>query len=103
MRWRRMGSLATILIVALLLVACGGSEPAGTPGTSSPAEGSDEAEPPAAAEKVLYIGSAYDIVSLDPAKFEDVNSRQAAFNIHAQLVQYKPGTAELEPGLAESW
>ncbi|HEX6989891.1 MAG TPA: ABC transporter substrate-binding protein [Bacillota bacterium] len=103
MRWRRMGSLATILIAALLLVACGGSEPAGTPGGSSPAGGSDEGEQPAAGEKVLYIGSAYDIVSMDPAKFEDVSSRQVAFNIHAQLVQYKPGTAELEPGLAESW
>lgn len=97
-----MGLVATVLLVALLVTACGGSAPAGTPGSSEsggePGSGSRGSEP-----KVLYVGLPYDMVTLDPAKFEDVNSRQLAFNIHAQLVQYKPGTAEIEPGLAKEW
>lgn len=98
-----MGALAAVLIAALLLVACGGSGSTSSSGgpDADGAGGSTGSGDPG--EKVLYFGSSYDIVSMDPARFEDVNSRQLAFNIHAQLVQYKPGTAELEPGLAEDW
>jgi peptide/nickel transport system substrate-binding protein len=40
---------------------------------------------------------------LDPALAGDTDSLTAVFNIFDRLVQYKPGSLEIEPSLASSW
>jgi ABC-type transport system substrate-binding protein len=52
---------------------------------------------------VLIYGRGGDSVSLDPAKETDGESLNVCDNIFDTLVQFKLGTTEIEPGLAESW
>ena len=51
----------------------------------------------------LIFGRGGDSVGLDPALEEDGESFKVCDNIYDTLVQYKEGSAELEPGLARSW
>jgi peptide/nickel transport system substrate-binding protein len=52
---------------------------------------------------VLIYGRGGDSVSLDPAKETDGESLNVCDNIFETLVQFKLGTTEIEPGLAQSW
>jgi peptide/nickel transport system substrate-binding protein len=52
---------------------------------------------------VLVYGRGGDSVSLDPARETDGESLNVCDNIFETLVRFKPGTTEIEPGLAESW
>jgi len=52
---------------------------------------------------VLIYGRGGDSVSLDPGKETDGESLNVADNVFDTLVQFKVGTTEVEPGLAESW
>jgi peptide/nickel transport system substrate-binding protein len=52
---------------------------------------------------VLIYGRGGDSVSLDPAKETDGESLNVCDNIFDGLVQFKPGTTEVIPALAESW
>jgi len=52
---------------------------------------------------VLIYGRGGDSVSLDPAKETDGESLNVCDNIFDTLVQFKDGTTEIEPGLAQSW
>ncbi len=51
----------------------------------------------------LVFGRGGDSVGLDPAFEVDGESFKVCDNIYDTLVQYKEGSTELEPGLAESW
>lgn len=52
---------------------------------------------------VFIYGRGGDSVSLDPGKETDGESLNVCDNIFDTLVQFKPGSTEIEPGLAESW
>lgn len=52
---------------------------------------------------VLVYGRGGDSVSLDPARETDGESLNVCDNIFEGLVMFKPGTTEIQPGLAESW
>ena len=52
---------------------------------------------------VLVFGRAGDAVGLDPARETDGESFYIADNIYNCLVEFKPGTTEIIPALAESW
>jgi peptide/nickel transport system substrate-binding protein len=52
---------------------------------------------------VLIYGRGGDSVSLDPAKETDGESLNVSDSIFDTLVQFKLGTTEVEPGLAQSW
>ncbi|WP_298492177.1 ABC transporter substrate-binding protein [uncultured Maritimibacter sp.] len=52
---------------------------------------------------VLIVGQIAEPKSLDPAAVTAVNDFRILVNIYEGLVQYAPGTLEVEPGLAESW
>lgn len=52
---------------------------------------------------VLIYGRGGDAVSLDPAKETDGESLNVCDNIFDTLIQFKDGSTELEPGLAERW
>ena len=51
----------------------------------------------------LIFGRGGDSVGLDPAHEEDGESFKVCENIYEPLVQYKDGSTEVEPALAESW
>jgi len=57
----------------------------------------------AQAENVLVFGSAGDASRLDPADVTDGESIQRMDNIFEGLVEYKSGSTEVQPCLAESW
>lgn len=54
-------------------------------------------------EKTLVVGLEAEPTALDPAQISDFNSFRATFPMFDTLPQFKPGTTEVEPGLAESW
>lgn len=51
----------------------------------------------------LVFGRSGDSVSLDPAHASDSESFYASSALYDNLVQFKYGSTEIEPGLAESW
>jgi ABC-type transport system substrate-binding protein len=51
----------------------------------------------------LVIGRSGDAVKLDPAVITDGESSNPVEQIFDNLVRYVPGTAKIEPALAESW
>lgn len=59
--------------------------------------------PAALAAGVLSYGRGADSVSLDPGKETDGESLSVSSNIFDTLVQFKPGTTEVVPGLAETY
>jgi ABC-type transport system substrate-binding protein len=52
---------------------------------------------------VLVFGRGGDAVGLDPAREDDGESFYIADNVYETLVEFKPGTTDVMPGLAESW
>jgi len=54
-------------------------------------------------EVVLVFGSSGDAARLDPADVTDGESIQRMDNIFEGLVEFKSGTTEIQPCLAESW
>ena len=56
-----------------------------------------------AKESVLLFGSSGDAATLDPGDASDGETIQRLDNIFEGLVQFKPGTVEIEPCLATSW
>ncbi len=58
---------------------------------------------PAHAAETLRVRVLGDISTLDPAHIYSPNENYLAWNIYNALIRYKPGTAQLEPDLAERW
>lgn len=56
-----------------------------------------------AAEQTLHVRLLGDIEGLDPAHIRSPHENYLAWNIYNALIRYRPGTAELEPDLAERW
>lgn len=51
----------------------------------------------------IIVGRPRDASSLDPALVSDNESVEIAEQLYDKLLNFKPGTAEVEPGLATSW
>jgi len=51
----------------------------------------------------LVVGLEAEPTSLDPHQLTDYNSVRAAAALFETLTQFKPGTTEIMPALAESW
>jgi peptide/nickel transport system substrate-binding protein len=58
---------------------------------------------PTANASTLVFGSGGDPTSLEPGNIEDGNSIYVQHQIYDRLIDYKPGTTELEPALATEW
>ena len=56
-----------------------------------------------ATESTLIFGRGGDSITLDPAHIEDGESAKVCDMIYDTLIQYREGTTDLEPALAESW
>jgi peptide/nickel transport system substrate-binding protein len=90
--------LLAALALALVAAGCGGDdddEGAGGTGAETTAEG--------ASGGTLVFGTASDPVVLDGSLVSDGESLRVIDQIFETLVSLKPGTTELEPGLAQSW
>ena len=90
--------LATLLF-ALGLAGCGGDDDDDAAGDT----GATETGEASASGGDLVFGTAADPVVLDGALVSDGESLRAIDQIFETLVSLKPGTTELEPGLASSW
>ena len=96
----RLLLLLVTLLLALGLAGCGGDDDdEGATGDTSGATDTGGGE----AGGDLVFGTAADPVVLDGALVSDGESLRAIDQIFETLVALKPGTTELEPGLAESW
>ena len=95
--------LLALLFTAHAMFARGGrgDEPAEPEEKAAPAE--KEEKPKKAPEQVLIFGSSGDVARLDPSDVTDGESIQRMDNIFEALVEYKPGSTEIMPGLATSW
>lgn len=58
---------------------------------------------PAAASSTLTVDMAADPVGLDPQAVEDNSSGFVMSTVYDELVEYKPGTTNVGPGLATHW
>jgi len=87
--------LLLVALFALAAAGCGGGGGGGGTGTS--------AGTTAATGGTLVFGSAADPVALDGILVSDGESSRVIEQIFETLVDLKPGTTDVEPGLAESW
>lgn len=101
MKNRRVATVAAGLILALSLSACvesqretGGNETTG--GSEAPGGG-------ASSDATFIFGAAAVPKHFDPFYASDGETFRIARQIYEQLLSFKPGTAETQPGLAESY
>jgi peptide/nickel transport system substrate-binding protein len=87
-------ALLLVAIVALAAAGCGGDEE-GT-GTGTGTGGGTEGG-------TLVFASSADPVVLDFALISDGESYRPMLQMYETLIKIKPGSTELEPGLAKSW
>ena len=94
--------LSLVLVMALLVTACGGGQSA--PAPAAPSEPGAEAPVTEAPEtdETLIVAQGADPVSLDPHATNDQPSSRVMAQIYERLVVQNE-EMELEPGLAESW
>ncbi|WAL60433.1 ABC transporter substrate-binding protein [Thermocoleostomius sinensis] len=94
-RWQvALCTLAAVLTVTI-------SNCAQQPSTTT--EGAPTTSSPTANASTLVFGSGGDPASLEPGNIEDGNSIYVQHQIYDRLIDYKPGTTELEPALATEW
>src|ERR687892_303390 len=96
-KWHRLLMLLVVALLAFAAAGCGGDDDdeAGDGGTTT--------EAAAAEGGTLVFGTSSDPVVLDGALVSDGESLRVIDQIYESLVSLKPGTTELEPGLAKSW
>jgi peptide/nickel transport system substrate-binding protein len=98
---RRYLPAVLVFLVVFSVVASGCLGGGGTSSTtSSPSQGTSSS-PQVAAQ--LVIGVTDKVTDLDPANAYDFYTWEVLNNVMEGLVKYKPGTLEIEPGLAKSW
>jgi peptide/nickel transport system substrate-binding protein len=86
------------LVLAILLSNCDRTR---TTPTSSPSPLGNS--PAAVSPGTLVYGAGGEPVNLEPGNIEDGNSLIVQQQIYNRLVQFKPGTTDLEPALATEW
>jgi peptide/nickel transport system substrate-binding protein len=95
-KWHRLLMLLVAAMLVLAAAGCGGDDEEADDGgttTEAAAEGGG----------TLVFGTSSDPVVLDGSLVSDGESLRVIDQIFETLVSLKPGTTELEPGLAESW
>mgnify|MGYP000029318114 CR=1 FL=1 len=105
-------ALALIIVIIIIIAGIAGyiatRPPAAPPTTSSPttltpSPTTTPTSPTPVAKKRIVIGVTDKVTDLDPAQAYDFFTWEVLNNIMGGLVQYKPGTTEIVPNLAESW
>ncbi len=100
-RWKewRPAFLAVAFALAIALSNCN------SPSTNQPTNSSSSpANTPAVAPPgALVYGSSGEPVNLEPGNITDGNSVVVQDQIYDRLISFKPGSTDLEPGLATKW
>ncbi len=91
-------TLGLLLLLAAAACGDGAKSPAGPGGTAG--DGGASAQ---SGGGTLVFARGADSKSLDPAVVDDGESVKVITNVFDTLVGFKPGSLELQPGLAESW
>ncbi|WP_261381473.1 ABC transporter substrate-binding protein [Paenibacillus cremeus] len=97
-KWAAAGMMS-VLAISLAVSGC-----SKTP--EAPKQEASKQDTPAPGKKVqdtLIVGRGGDSANLDPAIVTDGESIKIAQQVFDKLLEYKPGTTEVQPGLAESW
>ena len=94
----RLLLLLVTVLFALGVAGCGGDDDEGEAADTGAADTGG-----GAAGGTLVFGTAADPVVLDGALVSDGESLRVIDQIYETLTSLKPGTTEIEPGLAESW
>lgn len=105
MKAKRWSSVILLLMLsmAVVLTGCGGN------GGGNSAEGTNKgtntgAEAPSgSSQDTLIVGRGGDSSSLDPAIVTDGESLKITHQVFDSLLEYKEGTTEVQPSLAEEW
>lgn len=100
--------LALTMVIVFALAGCGGksdgNQPSETPKTTDNTEKKEDPKPEdKKTQDTLVFGRGGDSVNLDPSIVTDGESLKIGHQIFDSLLQYKEGTTEVEPSLAESW
>ncbi len=101
-RWKQLRSaLLAVVALALTVVLSNCNSPSTNQTSSSPVlpPNSSTAAPAGA----LVYGSGGPPVNLEPGNIKDGNSVIVQEQIYNRLIETKPGTTELQPGLASEW
>ncbi|WP_017719940.1 ABC transporter substrate-binding protein [Kamptonema formosum] len=85
----RRAFLAEFFALATLIVSCGAPQNTGSPQTTGTG--------------AVVFGSGGQPVNLEPGNITDGNSIIVQRQIYERLLEFKPGTTELQPSLATSW
>lgn len=96
----------TLLVIAMLLVACAApaAAPTGSESSSEAAPAESSAPGEVSRENTLIFGSDItDIITLDPAAAYEFSGIQAEASIYETLVSFVAGQTGVQPALAESW
>lgn len=106
-KWSSL-ALAVTLGAVLMLSGCGGNNNASTESTAggnTAATAAPDSSPDSAAtsQDTLILGRGGDSASLDPAIVTDGESLKIAHQVFDSLLEYKPGTSEVQASLADSW
>jgi peptide/nickel transport system substrate-binding protein len=98
--WKRSQSIfLAVVAFALAIVLSNCNSPSNqTSNSPSPAT-----SPAAAPSGALVYGAGGQPTSLDPGNITDGNSIMVQDQIYNRLIEAKPGTTEIEPGLATEW
>lgn len=99
MRKWAMGLLVLTLAFSLALAGCGNNN-------NNSANGKKDSDKGTSNKKVqdtLIVGRGGDSVALDPAIVTDGESLKIGHQVFDSLLEYKEGTTEVEPALAETW
>lgn len=89
---------ACVAALALTAAAAGACDPSAGDGDRSHARGRSYRDP-----GTLIVGRVADAISLDPGRITDNESVEVVELVYDKLIQYGPGSNEIQPGLASSW
>ncbi len=92
-KWRGW-RLAIAFLAAIVLTNCTAGNPPSAPVSSGT---------PASSSSALVFGSGGQPVNLEPGNITDGNSLIVQNQIYNRLMEFKPGTTDLEPALATEW
>jgi peptide/nickel transport system substrate-binding protein len=98
---KKLNQWIVALVAMCLVVACA-AQPAAQP-AAAPAEGGAAASEPAASGGTIIVGAETDIEGGDPTMASALATTRVLRNVYDGLVEFKLGSIDVEPGLAESW
>lgn len=91
-------SLTFVMVLSFMLAGCSSSDE-----SSSNDSGGDSDNSKKSSQDSLIYGRGADSTRLDPATVTDGESLMVTQQIYEQLVAFKDGTTDIEPGLATDW